>query len=251
MKIKDREGNRFAIVHGNKCSWRTAFDCTGIGSVLEIRVIHNAFTFGVCQEFISKSYQPSRRNFKFDSHGTVRHGNKRSHFRFSFAKFFDCYPLELFRYIDHKVFEWLHADTLFFPDNYFRSGEQEFKSLSSHVFSQNPDLQFTTTGNLEGCITQRFHTHCNVRLHLFFQPVSDLVGSNMLSFCTRQRSIIDGENNRECRFFYVHRIQCYRVAGVTYAVTYVNIIKSCDCHDISRFCFIDLNSLETFKSDQF
>ena len=101
-------------------------------------------------------------------------------------------------------------------------------------------MKFSPAGNEEciGCF-RFFHTESHVRFNFFHQTGADVAGCNKIAFSSRERTLIDMENHGQRRFIDMNGGERFRIGGIGYRFTDIDVFKSCHRHDIPHACFGD------------
>ena len=88
-------------------------------------------------------------------------------------------------------------------------------------------MKFSPAGNEEciGCF-RFFHTESHVRFNFFHQAGADVAGCNKIAFSSRERTLIDMENHGQRRFIDMNGWERFRIGGIGYRFTDIDVFKS-------------------------
>src|SRR5690606_31886493 len=148
--------------------------------------------------------------------------------------------------VQRYVFERLLFTAVDFAEDNFRTGNRHLETFTTHVFDQNRQVQFTTTGYAEGISVFRFfNAQRNVVHQLFVQAVKDLTRGNEFTFFTTERRGVDVEEHGYRWFINRQGWQRFHVMRVADGVRDVQLAQTGDRDDITRCSQIAVDTLQT------
>ena len=108
-------------------------------------------------------------------------------------------------------------------------------------------MKLTTAGNLEGIRRIGIlYTEGYIGLQLTHQTVTDMTGSNELTFLTGERRIVNDEVHRDRRLGNLLEWNRSCLAGDD-GISYMEILDTGDRNDLTAVCLIDIDSCETVE----
>ena len=138
-------------------------------------MVHNTLAFCVSQKLPTKTDKPTSWDFKLDSCLTITSWIHSCHLSFFLSKLFNNNPSKLIRNINNQVLIRLKFNTIFFFDDYFWTTKRKLKTFSSHIFSKDCDLKFTTTTYFKLSFTCIVIPHSDICFHLSFKSLIYLI----------------------------------------------------------------------------
>ena len=231
---------------------RSLFSVLEISLVRSISVKHgidNAGTLGGSKELTAESDQSTGRNVEFQTDSTVTGSTHTLQLTFTFAQLLDYSTGKFFRNIYISNFHRLKllATLVCFIQN-FRFTYCEFITFTSHVFNQNRQMKFSTSGNFKclSCISV-FYTKADICVELTVETVTKMTGGNVFTFLTGQRTVIYDEVHGNSRLGNLLERNSFRIISCAESITDMDICDTGNSNDSTDSGLFYFNFVQTVK----
>ena len=212
---------------------------------------HQAGTAGQGHKFTLETDQAACRNVVFQTGTTVTVAFHIGQFATAAAEFFHDRALVFIWHIHSQIFVRLAFLTVNFTEYHARFADCQFKAFAAHVFQQNGQVQFATTGNAEYIsVGSIFNTQGNVGQQFFLQAVADLAGSHEFAFSTGQRRSVDHKVHGQGRLVHAQHRQAFRIVFVGNGYADADVFDTGNNHDVAGFSFFQRYAFQALETQQ-
>ena len=209
-----------------------------VGCIALEYMVHNAGASGGGEQFISEADEAAGRDGEFHLHvaGQFFHGN---HFRSSGAKAFHDSAHEFLRHFNGQSFQRFALLAIDDFVNNLGFGNFQFKSFTAHGFDEYGEMEFAAAGHFEsiGCIGV-FYAKSHIGFDFLVETGTDVTGGHEVPFLASKGALVDMEYHGQGRFVDVDGREGFRIGGIGYGFTDVDILEACHGDDVAGFGFL-------------
>jgi hypothetical protein len=145
-------------------------------------------------------------------------------------------------------FDRLMALAIDITEHHAWLGHSQFVAFTTHVFQQNGQVQFTTTGDVKHAFfVGFFHTQSHVVLQFFLQTVPQLTAGHVFAFTAGQWAGVHAEVHGQCWLINLEHWQRCWVDRVSHRHADVQVSNTVDQHDVARAGFGSLHAVQTLE----
>ncbi len=208
---------------------------TLVRTVVVEGVVQQTGTWGQGHELGLEADQATARDHEVEANTALAIRGHVGHFAFTQTQLFHDGTLVCFFHVHGYGFERFLQFAIDGAQDNFRTGYRQLVAFATHVFDQDGEVQFTTTGYAELVrIIGLFHAQGHVVDQLLVQTLQDVAGGHELAFFTGERRGVDLEGHVHGRLVNGERRQRFNGTGVADGVGDLQLAQTGDGDDVAR-----------------